>query len=294
MPHSQFVNVNGLQFRYLDYGATQDARPVVVFYHATGFVAELWEPLIRELQSDYHCIALDQRGHGRSDKSAAEHTWAWTADDFLKFLDALHLSHVIGIGHSSGATAIAVTAGRRPDLIDRAVLIEPTVRAKVLPATPPGYVSPMVERTRSRRARWPDRATLYGSLLQRTPYLSWADEMKALFADYAVAPNAQGELELLCPPDVEADIYASFLRFDPWPDLARVRQPVLVIHGTGSSVMSTTRVEEVMPALPTARLIELPEGGHLILMEAPHMVAAVVREFLNEKSVQSCPAEEII
>lgn len=282
MPHSQFVKVNGLLFRYLDYRTSDTARPVAVFYHATGFVAELWEPLIRELQSDYRCIALDQRGHGHSDKSAAVHTWAWTADDFEKFLDALNLRPVIGIGHSSGATAVAVTAGRRPELIARAVLIEPTVRVRVLPDTSPGYISPMVERTRSRRSRWPDRATLYSALLQRPPYLSWADEMKALFADYAVAPNAQGELELLCPPGVEADIYASFLRFDPWPDLARVRQPVLVIHGSGPSIMSTTRVAEVMPALPTARLVELPEGGHLILMEAPQAVAAVVREFLHE------------
>jgi pimeloyl-ACP methyl ester carboxylesterase len=143
----------------------------------------------------------------------------------------------------------------------------------------------MIERTRSRRARWPDKATLYDTLLLRPPYLSWADEMKELFASYAVAPNAQGELELLCPPDVEADIYASFLRFDPWPDLARARQPLLVIHGTGPSLMSTTRVDEVMPVLPTARLVELPEGGHLILMEAPQVVSKVVREFLHDRSV---------
>ena len=105
--------------------------------------------------------------------------------------------------------------------------------------------------------------------------------MKALFADFAVAPNAQGELELLCPPAVEAELYGSFLRFDPWPDLARVRQPMLVIHGTGPSIMSTTRVDELMPVLPSARLVELPEGGHLILMEAPHKVADAVRGFLT-------------
>ena len=224
---------------------------------------------LAHLPSLHHDLLTAVGGHAR-------------ADDFEKFLDALNLRPVIGIGHSSGATAVAVTAGRRPELIARAVLIEPTVRVRVLPDTSPGYISPMVERTRSRRSRWPDRATLYSALLQRPPYLSWADELKALFADYAVAPNAQGELELLCPPGVEADIYASFLRFDPWPDLARVRQPVLVIHGSGPSIMSTTRVAEVMPALPTARLVELPEGGHLILMEAPQAVAAVVREFLHE------------
>jgi pimeloyl-ACP methyl ester carboxylesterase len=282
MPPSRFVNVNSLDFRYVDYGTAPDPKRVIVFYHATGFVCELWEPVIREFQSDYRCIALDQRGHGRSDKTAGEHTWAWTADDFLRFLDALHLTHVIGIGHSSGATSIAVTAGRRPELVERAVLIEPTVRAREVPPEVPGQLSQLIERTRGRRARWPDRATLYDTLFQRPPYVSWTPEMKALFADHAVAPNAQGELELLCSPDVEADIYTSFPRFNPWPDLVKVRQPLLVIHGTGPSVMATTRVDELMPALPTARLVEMPEGGHLILMEAPQAVAEVIRTFLGE------------
>ena len=58
-------------------------------------------------------------------------------------------------------------------------------------------------------------------------------------------------------------------------------EPVLVIHGTGPSIMSTTRVDELMPALPSARLVEMPEGGHLILMEAPQQVAKVVKEFLH-------------
>ncbi|MEP7200735.1 MAG: alpha/beta hydrolase, partial [Chloroflexota bacterium] len=278
MPTSQWVKVNGLNLRYLDYGNA--GKPPMVFYHATGFVSELWQPIIRTLQADYHCLALDQRGHGGSDKSATEHTWYWTADDFLKFLEALGLTHVIGIGHSSGATSIAVAAGRKPALVDRAVLIEPTVRPRVVPPNMIQGNSPLIERTRGRRARWPNRETLFATLFARPPYASWTDEMKNLFADHAMTTNANGELELLCAPAIEADIYASFPHFDPWPALDQVRQPLLVIHGTGPSVMATMRVDEVMPALPSAQLVELPDGGHLILMEAPEKIVEAIRAFL--------------
>jgi pimeloyl-ACP methyl ester carboxylesterase len=280
MSCSRVVKVNGLDFNYLDYGGPADG-PLIVFYHATGFVSQLWEPVIARLNRNFRCLALDQRGHGGSDKTAAEYSWTLTAEDFLQWLDALGLQHVIGVGHSSGATSIAVTAGRRPELVDRMVLVEPTVRARVVPAYELNQPSEFVERTRGRRARWPDRASLYATLLARPPYASWTEEMKALFAEHALATNAHGELELLCTPQIEADIYASFLRFDPWPDLLKVRQPALVIHGSGPSVMPTTRVKILMPALPSAELVELPQGGHLILMEAPGAVSAAIEKFLS-------------
>ena len=106
--------------------------------------------------------------------------------------------------------------------------------------------------------------------------------MLDLFARYATFINANGEAELLCAPAIEADIYTSFLLFDPWPDLVRAPQPKLLIHGTGPSVMASVRVDEVLPALQNTRLVELPDGGHLILMEAPQKIAEAIKAFLRE------------
>jgi pimeloyl-ACP methyl ester carboxylesterase len=274
----RFVTLNGLRFRYLESANAKD-QPTLVCYHATGFVSELWLPVLRELGDAYHYLALDQRGHGRSDKTASEHTWYHTALDFQHFAQALDLRDAIGLGHSSGATSIAVTAVREPGRIARAMLIEPTIRPRAgLTNTQP---SPFIERTRKRRARWANHAELKATLGSRPPYNTWTAEMLDLFAHHATAPTANGEIELCCAPDVEADIYASFPAFDPWPELPQLRVPILLMHGTGPSLMGTTRVEEIMPVWPRAQLVEIPEGGHLVLMEAPHKIAAAIREFLQ-------------
>lgn len=278
MPADQFIVVNGVRLRYIDYGGSGQAA---VFYHATGFVSELWAPLIDALRPHYRCIAVDQRGHGRSDKSAAEHTWATMTADFLAFLRAMRLEHIVGIGHSSGATAIAVIAARHPELVDRIVMIEPTVLPQNAPPRAPGETSPLVERTLGRRAKWPGRAEVFATLLARPPYVSWTPAMKEIFADHALRTNADGSLELECPPAVEASIYASGHTVDPWPLLPLITQPVLVIHGTGPSVMPTTRVNEIAPVMHTAQFVGVPEGGHLVLMEAPHRIVAAVTAFLR-------------
>lgn len=276
----QFVTINGLRFRYLESDNARD-KPTIVCYHATGFVSELWLPVLRELGDDYHYIALDQRGHGRSDKTAREHTWYHTALDFQHFAWTLGLRDAIGLGHSSGATSIAVTAVREPGRIARMILVEPTIRPRAGFGNAPTQPSPFIERTRKRRSRWANPDELKATLGSRPPYDTWTPEMLDLFARHATAPTADGEIELCCAPDVEADIYRSFPAFDPWPDLLHLRAPVLVIHGTGPSVMGTTRVEEIRPVWSQMQLVEVPEGGHLVLMEAPHKIVAAMREFLR-------------
>lgn len=279
MPQDRYIMANGVRLRYLDFGG--QGRPAV-FYHATGFVSELWMPLIDALRPRFRCIAVDQRGHGRSDKSAPVYTWNAMTDDFAAFLRAMRLEHIVGIGHSSGATAIVVTAGRHAELVDRAVLVEPTVRPRERPFFEPGAPNPMVERTIGRRAKWPNRAEVFATLLARPPYASWTPAMKETFADHAMRTNPDGSLELECPPAVEAAFYGGHGDFDPWPAIDRVAQPLLVIHGTGPSVMPTTRVEELRPALKTARFVDVPEGGHLVLMEAPDKVVMAATDFLRD------------
>src|SRR5207248_2402848 len=64
---SAFVNLNGLRFHYLEWG-NHAAPPLLLLHGFTGH-ARQWEYVAGELRADFRVLALDQRGHGDSDRA---------------------------------------------------------------------------------------------------------------------------------------------------------------------------------------------------------------------------------
>lgn len=110
---------NGVRFRYYRVG---DGPPIVLA-HGFSNDSRCWEPLVSELTDGYEVILYDARGHGFSaapdDGYAIEHR----IGDLRAILETLDLEHPILIGHSMGATTVAATAARYPDL-PRAIVLE--------------------------------------------------------------------------------------------------------------------------------------------------------------------------
>jgi esterase len=69
LPDQRLVAVNGLRLRYLDSGIL--GKSSILFLHGGALTAHTWDLCCLALREDYHCLALDQRGHGDSD---------WTPD----------------------------------------------------------------------------------------------------------------------------------------------------------------------------------------------------------------------
>ena len=54
-----------MRFHYLDWGTA--GRHPILFLHGGGLNAHTWDVVCLMLRRDYHCFALDQRGHGDSE-----------------------------------------------------------------------------------------------------------------------------------------------------------------------------------------------------------------------------------
>ncbi|TDW28685.1 alpha/beta fold hydrolase [Cryobacterium psychrophilum] len=93
------------------------ASSALANWHHTGWVRDL-------VRAGYHLIALDQRGHGASDKplSAASFAMGTLVDDVLRVLDAYLINEVGFVGYSLGARVGWRAAHDHPDRISRAVL----------------------------------------------------------------------------------------------------------------------------------------------------------------------------
>ncbi|MEO7753184.1 MAG: alpha/beta hydrolase [Terracoccus sp.] len=70
-------------------------------------------------------------------------------------------------------------------------------------------------------------------------------------------------------------------RPDSRPDLASIRCPTSVIHGTGDRLIAAENAVELADGIPGARLTLVQDAGHMIAQEQPAAVAAAVSELLD-------------
>ncbi len=74
------VRLNDCELAYFERHPELRGRgPTLFFVHATGFHARVWDQIIARLPHT-HSIALDQRGHGRSEKRPITH-WRVLGED---------------------------------------------------------------------------------------------------------------------------------------------------------------------------------------------------------------------
>src|SRR5438105_10405855 len=129
LPEERHTTVSGMRFRYLDWG-TEGQRPIL-FLHGGALTAHTWDLCCLALRDEFHCMALDQRGHGDSDWAPdANYSIAAQREDVKCFVDTLGLDRFILAGMSMGAINALAFAIHYPERLSHLVLIDagPEVR----------------------------------------------------------------------------------------------------------------------------------------------------------------------
>ena len=171
-PAERFFDSDGVRIRYLDLG-DGDA---VVLLHGFSLSAETnWSltGLLDSLPQEYRMLALDQRGHGRSDKPHDPEEYGLEfVEDVIRLLDALEIETAHVVGYSMGGGLALRLAADHPDRV-RSVVVGGAGW------TPPGTLPPGLQ-------EWPDKieriADEGGSLTDAMWMPGWPDptpEMRA-------------------------------------------------------------------------------------------------------------------
>jgi pimeloyl-ACP methyl ester carboxylesterase len=275
-PQNKYVQVNGLRLHYLDWGG--DGPPIVIV-HATGFLARVYRPIAEMLRAIGHVYAYDQRGHGDSDRPPLEEiSWYRTADDLEGFLTAMGFSGVRAFGHSAGGTAIAGVADRRPDLIARAMLVEPVL---IDPADPFERPNQLYDRTLKRKASFDSVAAMYGNFAAKPPYASWRDDVLRDYCEYGTRADGDGRRVLKCPPAIEARLYNTARDFDGLNHLLAATAPMLVVFGAESDSPGIEFAERITQSAANRQVRVAPDCGHLAPMEQPDAIARMAIAFFS-------------
>jgi pimeloyl-ACP methyl ester carboxylesterase len=251
---------------------------VVVFCHgapgAGGFDPDPAQTLAR----DVRLLSVDRPGYGRSDPVAAGQwaTVASAADDIAVVLDSLDVDRVGVVGWAAGGRVALALAARRPDLVDRVVVVATPAPDEEVPWMGPDQRSAL-ERLRTMRAE-EAHAELGSHLRSLTPADPFYGDAVWLIAaatsDDPVlrSPGARDRLgEMLRgafaqgADGLAADIAGYSLR--PWgftPD--QVRAPTLLLYGSHDPLAGSSHGRWWLDRITDARLEVVPGAGHLLVI----------------------------
>src|SRR2546423_9845648 len=120
-PNERDLVVDGRRLRLLDWGG--DGRPPLLLLHGFTGHAHAWDTLAIGLQPHFHVMALDARGHGDSDP-ADVYDAAGSFHDLSSVVDQLGPRAPTLARLSLGGRSAAYLAAKRPELVDRGVILD--------------------------------------------------------------------------------------------------------------------------------------------------------------------------
>jgi pimeloyl-ACP methyl ester carboxylesterase len=277
-PKAFFLDANGIRLSCQDWGG--EGQPIVIL-HATGFLGRVYRPIALALRSSGHVYSYDQRGHGDSSRPAdGDYSWLSTTADLKAFIVAMKLKGTRGLGHSAGATAIGALAGTEPELVSRALLVEPVVFDDEVPAS---EQSSLYARTLKRKRWFESTEAMFRNLENKPPFDNWRRDMLRDYCEYGTRPAAGGGVELKCPPEIEAEFYARSREYAGLPLILKSRSPLLVIFGEKSDSPGNAIPDKIAAQLENGRVVTVAGAGHFLPMEQPEEVIRMATEFFNEK-----------
>jgi pimeloyl-ACP methyl ester carboxylesterase len=111
---SSYAFINGMRFHYLYWNRDGAGRPVVLL-HGLASNAHIWELVAPYLvDKGLSLYALDQRGHGLTDKPDDGYDFQHFDSDLAGFIDQMGIEHPVVAGHSFGGSVAVDYAAHHP------------------------------------------------------------------------------------------------------------------------------------------------------------------------------------
>jgi pimeloyl-ACP methyl ester carboxylesterase len=186
--------------------------PIILFCHAASFHGRSYDHIINDALHGFHVIALDYRGHGRSQQHPPPYHFRWFGEDVLQFIEILNLptNNLIGIGHSMGGYVLICAAAIALKRLFRSLLLfDPAVFS-------PSYYGihdkrlDALEYIRRRKNQWSSIEDMISRLEKREPFSRWPKHIIRNYCTYALDEN----YKLILTPEAEHSMYVSSFRTD--------------------------------------------------------------------------------
>lgn len=241
--------------------ASGSGSPTLVFLHYWGGSSRTWQPVIDRLAPVTRCVAIDQRGWGRSIGPEAGYAIENLAADATAVIEQLELDDYILVGHSMGGKVAQLLATGRPGGLRGVVLVAPA------PARPTEIPDEVRAQMGVAYASRESVLVTLDSILSHAPL---SDELH----EQVIADSLGGSA------GAKREWPASAILQDVSVNLDRIDVPVLVVAAEHDQVEPVTLMESnVIGLIPGARLEVIADSGHLIPLEQPAELSDLIAGF---------------
>jgi esterase len=254
-----FLDCGEVRLAYLRIGKRGGVP--LLFLHGHYGRGRTFVPTLERLAAEgWDCIALDQRGHGRSDRATSYGRRDYVSD-LRSALRRLGLERVIVVGHSLGGVNAYQLAAWHPTVVEALVVVDI------------GAVCDYFFSLDGSAGSFPSLAALRKSMSRQ------GLREDSYFLESVVETDSGWRLR--CDPD---DMTASQRELigDHWDDWTEGAQPVLLVRGEKSDVLPVEHADEMVRARMGATLVEVPRAGHLLPFSHARPFGDAVADFLRQ------------
>lgn len=261
---------DGVRLSCRDWGGS---GPDVLLLHGLAGHAGEWDataPALRD--AGYRVLALDQRGHGHSERRPADVSRAAYVADVVAVAAELALHRPALVGQSLGGHTALLTAAAHPDLPGALVLVE----------AGPGGPDPETQAVVGGWfAAWP---VPFPSREAAVAYLGGGGGKRTVGEGWASGLDERGDGLW---PRFDADVMVRSLDENAtrafWDEWAAITCPTLTVLGQGAEggIVGDEEYAEMVRLLPGLYGASVPGAGHDVHLERPELLHDLVTGFLG-------------
>ncbi len=253
-------------------GRREGRKVPLVLLHGYPFEGSAWEHQLSGLGDDIWVVAPDMPGFGKS--AALTPPTTAHVDQYAKALadwaEDEGIAQLMLAGHSMGGYVAFAFARKYPELLCGLILV----------ATRPGADSEAGKEGRYKTA----------AAVEEKGAVAAADAMlPKLFAPAAyeqkqqLVESVRSMILRQSEEGIVGALYAMASRPDSTPDLARIEVPTLIITGAQDAIIPAAEAPGMVEQIKGSYAVDIPNTGHLPMLEDPAKFNEAVREFMARK-----------
>ncbi len=275
--HSEFVDVDGMQVHYQEFGDPSD--PTMILIHGYTASTYVWKTVAPKFAREgFRVIALDLIGYGYSEKPAwFDYSIASQARMVLRFMNRLGIGKATIVGSSYGGAVSSWLTLDNPERVEKLVLAgcvinnrpmsHPLMRMVNVPAVGEAMTPFLIDSRNFLKFR------MQGTLHPANHHLITKERIDAVMRPLNAA-DAHNSL-LMTIKNWDAN------RIEE--DAHLIDQPTLLVWGDSDKVIPKGNGEKLYDRMLNSRFVVLKECGHVPMEEKPELFAELVIEFCNDK-----------